>query len=331
MTNGARSLALAVAIAAFSSGCFDSIIDGPCATGYAVGESGHCVARIGDDARAGSDARPDAPIVPDASHVADAPSTHEDAAPDAPALVCTAPELMCAGACIDVASDPDNCGACDRVCASGICTAGHCEGGLAGHIVAIGHDYTSHNGAMRRLLGNAVALGANHDVGVARWRGVTSPAAVNGASAALAAGMAQLARPWHTVELGLVPSDAAFLGVDVLLVDAQVGDGDGLAAATTPWAAPLDRFLMRGGVVIVLEGAGGTSHRFAGAAGLYTVPAPIVTTAAAATVGAPADALAYHVLSPYLAETTSVAYAAGLPGAVVTTPAGTVAFHTTRY
>lgn len=331
MSTGFRSLALAVTFAAVSTGCFDSIIDGPCASGYALGGEGHCVARISDDADVRDDARPDGTSVPDApAHEHDA-GTPDAPTPDAPMLVCTAPEIACAGACIDVSSDPDNCGACNRVCASGICTAGHCEGDLSGHIVAIGHDFTSHNGAMRRLLGNAISLSASHDVGIARWPGTSTPAAVGGASDALLAGMTELARPWHALALGGQPTDASFLGIDVLLVDAQVGDGDALAAATAPWAEAFDRFLMRGGVVIVLEGAGGSSYRFAAAAGLYSVAAPTTTTGAAVTVGAPADALAQQVVSPYLAATSTVAYAAGLPGTVVTTPAGTVVFHLTRY
>jgi hypothetical protein len=321
--------AVLLAIAAFPAlpGCFDSLVSGPCAAGYALVD-GHCAARPTgpDDPDGGVVVTPPDgnPVDPDGGVVV--------APPDgAPPLACTLPALACDGVCTDVSSDPNACGACDRVCASGICTAGHCEGELSGHIVGIGHDYTSHHGAMQRLLGNAVALGGQFDVGLARWPGSSAPAAVAGATTALAHGMALVGRPWHAVQLGAQPSDAAFTGIDVLLVDAQVGDGDAIAATAAPWRTPIDRFLMRGGVVIVLESAGGASHRFAAGANVYTVAAPADSTGVAAAISAPGDALAQQVVSPYLAETSSVVYAAAQPGAVVATPAGTVVFHTTRY
>ncbi|MCW5805990.1 MAG: hypothetical protein KIT31_26735 [Deltaproteobacteria bacterium] len=302
------------------TGCFDSLVSSACEPGYTLLD-GRCAARPDDP---GGDGAPDAPRAPDGGVVVHPPDGPEPA-------TCTLPELACDGGCRDVSSDPDNCGACNRVCASGICTAGHCAGELSGHIIGIGHDYTSHRGAMERLLGNAAALGASFDVGVARWRGTSASAAVAGASTALARGMSQIGRPWHSVLLGQQPTDAAFAGVDVLLVDAQVGNGDAVAAHAAPWAAAIDRFLQRGGVVVVLEGAGGVSHRFAAAANVYAVPAPADGTGVPATVAAPGDALAQHVLSPYLAEASSVVYVPAPPGAVIATPAGTVAFHTTRY
>jgi hypothetical protein len=297
-------------LALFLAGCFDSIVSAPCAAGYSYID-GHCAARPGADA----------PVAP--------PDGATVQPPDA--LMCSAPEVACDGACKDVSSDPDNCGACDRVCASGICTAGHCAGELSGHIVAIGHDYTSHHAAMARVLGNAVALGAHADVGVARWRGQADALAVAGTTAAFTQAMSQIGRPWHAVQLGQVPSDAAFTGVDVLLVDAQTGNGDEAAASAAPWATAVDRFLQRGGIVIVLAGAGGVSHRVAAALNVFALPEPADSTGVPTTISDPADALAQQVVSPYLAETSSVVYAPALPGAVIATPAGTLAFHVTRY
>lgn len=44
------------------------------------------------------------------------------------ALTCATPESACGGACIDVTSSSENCGACGQSCTAGreTCTAGHC-------------------------------------------------------------------------------------------------------------------------------------------------------------------------------------------------------------
>ncbi len=41
--------------------------------------------------------------------------------------VCASDELRCSGSCIDPQTDPNNCGVCGVVCASGTCTEGACE------------------------------------------------------------------------------------------------------------------------------------------------------------------------------------------------------------
>ncbi|MDQ3366665.1 MAG: hypothetical protein M3680_14670 [Myxococcota bacterium] len=100
-------------------GCFDSLIGAPCAAGYALVE-GRCVAAA-ELPDAGID---EPPPPPDAELVEELPPTPEGLSPDVP--VCTQPKLTCGGACRDVATDPAHCGACDRPCASGTCSAGQC-------------------------------------------------------------------------------------------------------------------------------------------------------------------------------------------------------------
>jgi len=175
---------LLICIAVFASAC-SSLVSDPCAHGYEL-VGGHCVTMDRPDATIGG-------------------SDSNDGGPTADGTPVDAP--VCAA---DTTSDPDNCGECGHVCASGICSASKCVGDLPGHIVVIGHDFSSHHAAMARLLGNAVALGAHHDVPVTIWQGTAS--ATNNARvlSALGEGMSAVGRTWHTVPLFLRqnPSDS---------------------------------------------------------------------------------------------------------------------------
>lgn len=244
--------------------------------------------------------------------------------PDAPA--CSAPSLTCGGICTDVTTDADHCGACGRRCASGICQASQCTGDLVGHVIAIGHDYRSHNAAMARVLGNAAALAGASDLGIARLAGTAATASKDGVTAALASSLATIGRASHTVAL---PAEGQPLtGIDVLIIDAQTGDGDSAQALGAVWASAIDDLLARAGVVIVIEGASGVSHRFASGANLFSVATPVETTGSPAFVSAANDAIVQQVVSPYLADTTSVVFPS-VVGAIAT-PSGTVVMHLTR-
>lgn len=55
----------------------------------------------------------------DASTTGDSPATWNEE-------VCEAPSMTCGGACIEIASDPEHCGRCDRSCFGEACTEGRC-------------------------------------------------------------------------------------------------------------------------------------------------------------------------------------------------------------
>lgn len=307
MIAGARWLcACALALALVGAGCFDSLVGSPCVTGYEL-VSGRCIEMgVGPDGGPG------------------------DGGAGGDALVCALPEVACDGACRDVRADPDNCGACGRRCESGLCVDARCVGGLSGHVIAIGHDYQRHHASMARVLGNAIALAPSQDVGLARWRGTVTPSSDAGTSLAISSSLAELGRPWHDVPLPASPSSTALLDVDVLVIEAQTGDGDAAAAAAAAWAGEIDRFLARGGVVIVLHGASGVSHRAAEGAGLYTIGAPVEVVGELARVVDGQDAVAQRVVSPYLAEPSSVIFPDVSAAVVSTTGGATLVFHQTR-
>ena len=206
------------------------------------------------------DAPPDASVDAPPDALVDAsPDASPDAGVDAPlppdAPICAAPSKICGGTCTDVTSDPQDCGTCGHVCASGICTAGACVGELAGHIVAIGHDYQQHNVAMARVLGNAAALASSTDLGIAHVTGTATLASRTGTTASLASSLTAIGRISHAVALPAV--GAPLTGIDVLVIDAQTGDGAVAEALGVQWKGSRIHIL----VVRVLAGYGWNAQR----------------------------------------------------------------------
>ena len=293
-------ISLSLSIAACSS-----LVSDPCEHGYEL-VGGHCVTMD----------RPDATI--GGGDSSDGGPTADGTPTDAP--VCAA----------DTTSDPDNCGQCGHACASGICVDSKCVGELPGHVVVIGHDYSARHGAMVRVLGNAVALGAHHDVAVTVWQGTTGAALDQRVMSAITDGMSAVGRAWHTVALPPAPG-TRFPNVDVLVVEPQSGSGDEVAAGAAPWADDVTKFLQRGGVVVVLEGGTTVSYRFAEATQLYTMAPPSDATGQVATMLDSSDAVANHVITPYMAETSSAAFPSEFGPGVFATSAGPLVLHFTRF
>jgi hypothetical protein len=170
------------------------------------------------------------------------------------------------------------------------------------------------------VLGNAVSLAAHHDVAIARLQGGSPTTAI----AAIGQSMSFIGRPWHLMALPQGSLD----GVDVLLVEARTGEAQTSHALGVTWAQPIATMLAHGGVVIVLEGAGGLTYLFADGAGLYSWAAPVDATGMPAFITDASDAIVQHVVSPYFADTTSVVFP-GVTG-VIGTPDGAVVVHQTR-
>ncbi len=293
---------LAALAAVALAGCFDSVVGGECRPGW-VAEGSACrpAADAGDDA-------PGPPI-------------------DAPA--CGAGATWC-GACVDLVSDPDHCGACGAVCGSGLCSSGACVGAAAGHVVLIGHDYRRYHGAAARLLGNAAALSGALDVRIALAAAPTAdPATTAAVGQALTAGLAATGRTWRAVTLGdALPRDRV---VDVLVLLPRTTPAMDAFAAGAAAQAALAEFLAAGGTVIGLDGPGGTTVELMRGAGLLDVTAGAPATGHPIDVVAPGDALAVGVASPYLGELGTTTFRGPAVGvAVAMDGAGVVAMHVAR-
>jgi hypothetical protein len=228
---------------------------------------------------------------------------------------CTPPLAYCGGQCIDVTGDPVNCGACNVVCASQLCTSSLCVGAASGGIVYIGHDYTTTlaGTAQARVLSNAVFIPGSNPLHVLSYERYASASGITHVDAILNGVATQLGRTLsitRTSNDNDVPAQLVLPTYDVLLVHDQSSAPDAaLGALGSSWAATLTTFTLGGGVVVVLDGGRGIGQMpaFASGTGLLTVGAH-----SAASVGTPLivssrlDAVANGVISPYGAGQNSV-------------------------
>jgi hypothetical protein len=242
--------------------------------------------------------------------------------------------VACGSACVDLMTDPDNCGACGRECPSGICTLGVCTGALAGHLVAIGHDYTTHRAAMDRLLANAVLLAAGSPIRVLTYRGLATAASVAGAESAIGSTAVAMGREltWERVVDAELAS-SQLREADVFLIHAQAGGTDErMVLLGLGWSRALVGFLERGGVVVMLDGPAPHRGTFGilEAAGLLTSSGLTEITLETVNVVAPWDGVTIGVPLSYRAELSSVRFDdADLPVVVRDAAGGAVVLHRT--
>ena len=90
-----------------------------------------------------------------------------------------------------------------------------------------------------------------------------------------------------------------------------------MAALGASLSAQLATFIVDGGVVVVLEGAGGTSHHFATAAGLATITGITAAEGATVSIGVPTDGVATGVPAPYYGASSTVTFQTASPGVLV--------------
>ncbi len=316
---------------------------GPSGDDGAGGDSG-----LSGDGAAGSDGGPPddgslGPVSDASGGGADAPGGGGDAAGDdgtagddgstpldaggaEGGVPCAPPLLGCGEQCVDVTSDPFNCGQCGAVCPSQICFASQCVGASAGGIAFIGHDYqtTVPGTAQARVLSNAVFTAQSNPLNVLSYERYAAATAVSHSKAILTSVAAQLGRTLaitSTTNDADVPNTLTTASYGVLLVHDQPSAPAGtMAALGASWMQTVTTFALQGGVVVVLDGGTGVGEMpdFATATGLLTVTSQ--TSLADGTplrVDAPTDAVGISVVSPYGAGSHSVSLTAQPSGANV--------------
>ena len=244
----------------------------------------------------------------------------DDAGPDAgeAAAPCTPPLVSCGGTCIDVTADPLNCGGCNIVCASQLCSNSQCVGAASGGIVYVGHDYslTPPGTAQARVLSNAVFIPGSNPLHVMSYERYANPSSISHVDTILHGVANQLGR---TLSIRSVTADnevrdqLALPNYDVLLVHDQSAAPDmALASLGSSWSQTLTNFTLGGGVVVILDGGTGIGQMPAFATGTSLLQ--VTSHAAMATwtplvVSSRIDVVGIGVVSPYAGEQSSVSLA----------------------
>lgn len=210
----------------------------------------------------------------------------------------------CGSECVDLDSDPSNCGSCGHVCQTALCGGGQCQGSSAGHVTAIGIDYGAVNAgtSAARLLGNAVFLHAHEPVRVSLYAKDAEIEVRNKVSSVVNAEAAARGRS-ATIVNAMDPAPlgdaAAALDTDVVVVLPQpAADPGEMAAVAGLWAQPFQDFIGSGGVLIVLAEGDAAAELLAtsqwlGPLELSTLPMQSLE------ISSWLDALSVGVLSPF--------------------------------
>jgi hypothetical protein len=222
--------------------------------------------------------------------------------PLVPGLGCGEGEVACIDGCKELASDPNNCGACGHRCATELCSEGACVGADAGHVVVIGMGYVESTAPARRLLGNAVFLSDAEPLRIVDDREGADPASVEAVLATIA-GEADKRGREHSVATA-VGSDAMTASLateaDVLLVhDRRRG-----ARSHGPRPAQaINTFARSGGVVVILTtGDDADLLALLGESGLLDLSGYAAVEGTTLLNVAPTDALGIGVASPFLVK-----------------------------
>ena len=307
-----------VAVAWTGTGCLDSIVSAECDPDDLRCTGARTVVEGAPDAGPAPTGDPDPDPDPDPVTDPD-PDPVTDPDPD-PVIECPEPLFECRDECVDLSSDPRNCGGCGVVCESGICVEGVCDDAAAGHVVVIGHDFGSQNGALERVLGNAVFLAVDPSPQVVVYTERAAPGAVIRAGRAIDQNAAAIGRSWTPITAtgaDVVPSLLAT--ADVLLVHAQpTATADQVSALGVSWQDALTALTARGGVVIVLDGGhDGGAHELLSPSGLFAAGETTAVTGEVVSVAATNDAVAIGVPLHYLAPSRSVSFSLEAPAVAV--------------
>lgn len=212
-------------------------------------------------------------------------------------LECDAPLVACRGACIPVASDGDNCGACGKICPSNICIDGECQGALAGDVIVLGHEFASSasSSAQAKMIANAVSIPTTDPIRVLSFDG-DHPGAPAERSVIAASVRYRGVSFEQGDDVALEASDLA-RHYDIVLIH---GAGSSPAERGGRWASSLDTFTKKGGIVVALDDGTSDIPALLTASGLLSIEGHIqLADKTPVAITAPNDAVGIQVLSPY--------------------------------
>lgn len=235
--------------------------------------------------------------------------------------LCNEPLVECNGACVDLNSDSDNCGACGRICPSAICQGGQCIGAQAGHIVIIGMNYreASPNSQATNLLANSVLLPRFNPVKILAYDEFAEPSVSASVNATIGWASLMIGRAHQITTISSPQSVNTQLKKPdfdtFLLYEQSLAPSGTLANYGTQWAKALESFSFVGGVIVVLSGSTGTKEmpQFLTSARLLEVTAEQVVSRAQLYNRQPADAIGVNVVSPFLAPWDSCVFSTPAP------------------
>lgn len=223
---------------------------------------------------------------------------------------CDPPLSRCGNTCVNLNTDPFNCGRCGNVCPSRLCQGGQCVGAVAGHLVLMCSNYelAPADSPHTRALANAVFLSIRTPVRILAYQQYSVPtnknkvdALINGAAAGRGRSV-QFTAATNPTE---VTANLNVLSYDVFLVYDQPNAPAGALGTTgTSWNATLNSFARAGGIVIVMDSGNGIAEMdtFLTNAGLLSVTGETEINGITVFNRAPGDAIGIGVLSPYLTQ-----------------------------
>ena len=166
--------------------------------------------------------------------------------------MCPPPLVDCNGECVDLNSDPLNCGSCGNVCPTGLCQGRTCVGATVGHVVlmCMNYEQSLQNAPQTVLLGNAVFLPLRNPVRVLAYDEHTPPSNKNRVDTTIGWAGSARGRAFTTTSVSSaaeVLSGLSVLSYDVFLIyDQPNAPAGALGSNGTLLSASLDAFARAG-------------------------------------------------------------------------------------